>query len=404
MGRSNNKNQKATKTILLFLMFGCGGFLIPMSQYWGVSPPEPQLTWNGQPFRPIGFNYYPSVECWKDMWKYWDNETIANDFQIIKSLGGNCIRTFIHWQILEQDFGVYNTTIVDRVVEFFQLAEDAGLAIQLGFFDGGIPELTPKWWNDDGWENDSYYDAGWTGFNRSDFSPDEEGEAEYKQALNDAKFTNQSIINREVAQLELLIPLLKNYSSAFIWDIMNEPASSNVPVEVFADWVENMSTTIRAVDPDHLVTVGGGYGNFEDPALFAQYLDVVCAHTYRDRDGLRWERSGFRSYLKPFIATGKPVMVQEVGWNTFAISESRQADNYRTVFSAGDEMGLAGIMFWCLWDYALPFWDENERAFGVLRDDGSWKPAAHVFQSYMNETFTYSTNWRWDGLNWGWLF
>lgn len=61
-------------------------------------------------------------------------------------------------------------------------------------------------------------------------------------------------------------------------------------------------------------------------------------------------------------------------------TEDDQARLYEIVLSAAQEARVAGAIAWCLHDY--PIQDPNESHFGVIRADGSLKPAARVLRSF----------------------
>ena len=95
--------------IVIFLVFciGCGLF-IPLTEFWGSSRPPPVLMWNGQPFYPVGVNYYPSSHPWEGTWTSYNHTELAADLDTIHTLGGNCIRTFLQWELVEPVCGVFN--------------------------------------------------------------------------------------------------------------------------------------------------------------------------------------------------------------------------------------------------------------------------------------------------------
>src|SRR5271157_520777 len=338
-----------TSLLSVLVIAGIIATTIPATEYLFVQSPAPAFTWNGNPFRPIGVNYYPCTHPWTGTWTAFNATELASDMQVVKALGGNCIRTFLQWPIVEPAMGAFNMTIVSRVMRFFQVCSAANIAIMFSFFDYGAPA----------WAN-------------------------LPSGMEDEMYVNQTLIKREVAQLQLIIPLVDTYSAAFMWDIKNEPSSSRITDTQFATWVENMSATIRAMDSRHLIVVGGAYGNFENPAQYAPYVDAVCMHFYNARTDPDWKRE-FDSYVQEFQAAGKPVIVQEFGWPSYSgdnITESMQADNYKVMFELCDEHHIDGIMAWCLWEYPNPLWSPAEKFFGLLHPNGTWKPAAHVFHDY----------------------
>jgi len=356
----------ARSVLVIVAVAGIAGIALVTTEFAATSTPAPVFTWNGTPMRPVGFNYYPCTHPWTGTWEQFNATELANDMALVKQLGGNCIRTFIQWPLVEPTPGAFNMTIVNRVEQFFQVCSDANVAVMFSFFDFGAPA--------------------WAGLN---------------ETTQDEMYTSPALIAREVAQLQLFIPLLKDYNCSFIWDLRNEPSSERVTGTQFAAWVQNMTATIRAMDSDHYIVVGGAYGNFENPAPYAPYVDAVCMHFYRARTEPQWKRE-FDAYVKQFEATGKPVIVQEFGWPTYepiGITEDVQADFYRAMLELCDAHGIDGIMAWCLWEYPNALWNPAEQNFGVLRPDARWKPAAQVFHDYAKGQRQASWNFNgWEGL------
>jgi len=57
-------------------------------------------------------------------------------------------------------------------------------------------------------------------------------------------------------------------------------------------------------------------------------------------------------------------------------TEAEQAKLYKVVLSAVEQGQGAGALAWCLYDFPIDNPDESH--FGLVRADGSLKPAAHV--------------------------
>jgi hypothetical protein len=73
----------------------------------------------------------------------------------------------------------------------------------------------------------------------------------------------------------------------------------------------------------------------------------------------------------------------------YLASEEEAATYYREVLERLVESGAAGAYAWCYADYDPLLWDRppfdralRERTFGLVRSDGSPKPAAEVFRSF----------------------
>jgi endo-1,4-beta-mannosidase len=337
--------------------------ILPLAENIFLTKPAPAFMWNGEPFRPVGFNYYPRTHPWAGTWTAFNGTELRADLQTIKSLGGNCIRTFIQWRLIEPQPGTYNSTIVDRIIQLFDIASDEEIAIQFAFFDWG---LSGAW-------------------------PDE--------AIGD-RFTNQTMINHQIAQLQYVIPLLKNKSAAFIWDLTNEPGGEDLGKADFRNWVQQLSDSIRFIDNAHYITVGGAQWQNWDPIGYADLLDAVCLHYYRSASMIEEHRNWIPDYanqLQMFTKSGKPVIVQEFGISNEQFSEELAADYLKDIFTISDQYGVAGIMPWCFWDYGPDFQgSQREARFGFLGFDGTWKPVAQMFRSYTLGTFSYTNGYSSD--------
>jgi hypothetical protein len=59
-------------------------------------------------------------------------------------------------------------------------------------------------------------------------------------------------------------------------------------------------------------------------------------------------------------------------------TEAEQARLYEIVLAAAEKERVAGVLAWCLHDY--PIKNPNEARFGLVRPDGSVKPAGLVLR------------------------
>ena len=60
-------------------------------------------------------------------------------------------------------------------------------------------------------------------------------------------------------------------------------------------------------------------------------------------------------------------------------TEAEQARLYEIMFAGAEQGRVAGALAWCLHDY--PIKNPNESHFGLIRSDGTLKPAALVLQN-----------------------
>jgi hypothetical protein len=113
------------------------------------------------------------------------------------------------------------------------------------------------------------------------------------------------------------------------------------------------------------------------------YIDFVSLHNYNAADTAR-QLDELRTY------TQKPIVIGEFGWPTGpacavpGYTESQQAWVYRETLrqSVGR---VAGVVGWTLRDFdplQTTRWETREEFYGLVRPNGSLKPAADVLREY----------------------
>jgi hypothetical protein len=179
------------------------------------------------------------------------------------------------------------------------------------------------------------------------------------------------------------------------WDIHNEPDNYTIwqsgnQAQV-QDWLARMAQRLRTHDPNHFITIG--FGN-SDTLLQAgpngvnslALSDVVSLHIY--------DPANLEQQLNEVQANGGsnvPVILEEFGWPsgptelTETYSEATQAQYYQRSLDTITQRSLAGLLAWNMWDFTpnsvlnlKP--DIAQQFFGLVRLNGSLKPAAQVWQ------------------------
>lgn len=128
------------------------------------------------------------------------------------------------------------------------------------------------------------------------------------------------------------------------WELANEPrcgadGTRNLPrsddctVELMTEWIDEMSTFIKTLDTNHLVTWGGEGGfNIEsddwayngadggdfDHELSLPNIDFGVFHSYPDwwSKTVEWTNQWIRDHAASGRKAGKPVVHEEYGWMT----------------------------------------------------------------------------------------
>ncbi len=306
-----------------------------------------QLIYQGQPIQIKGVNYYPQWRPWGAMWKGWDGPQMQRELQSARDqLGINTVRLMIPYNFFtEKDGdGVVTPKMIRRLHEAVQIAGSLNMRVIMTLFD--------------------FYES----------------------------FPGPGTSN-ETKNLEYLRALLPSFAAddrILAWDLHNEPDNYGIwkagdPQKVLR-WLGRMADEVHALAPRQLVTVGMGRASSlwlpgPDGRRVIDYSDVVSMHTY-DAGTVAQELDQLHTQ------TAKPIMIEEFGWPTGPgcmenYTETTQVRLYQAVLDAAKDR-TSGVVAWTLRDYdAGPTdrWDTFEDNFGLIRPDGSLKPAALLLQA-----------------------
>jgi len=305
-----------------------------------------QLTYQGKPIQIKGVNYYPQWRPWGAMWKGWDGPQMERELRAARDqLGINTVRLMVPYNFFSEKDGdgVVTPKMIKRLHEAIQIAGSMDMRVIVTLFD----------------------------FFESFPGPGTTTEA------------------KNLEYLRALLPNFANDDRILAWDLHNEPDHYGIwkagnPKKVLR-WLGRMADEVHALAPRQLVTVGmGRAGNLwlpgPDGRRVIDYSDVVSMHTY-DAGTVAQELDQLRAQ------TAKPIIIEEFGWPTGPgcmenYSETTQVRLYQAVLDAAKDR-TSGVVAWTLRDYdAGPTdrWDTFEDNFGLIRPDGSLKPAAQLIQ------------------------
>ena len=351
-----------------------------------------QAGGSSAPFE-LGINYWPGRRAMY-MWREPDLGEVRDDMSRIAELGFDAVRVFA----LMQDFlprpDAVDHSSVDMLVDVARVAGDAGLSI--------VPTLIVLnmsgriWWPE--WLLDSRGRA-------ADL------------------FSEPAALRAQVLLADTCARALAGGASLRAFDIANEIDGALRPTsrDAGARWVALLADTIRASAPGTPVRIGAHlpslntHNNLRIDDL-ADLLDEDMMHAYP----LYCETA--RSYLDPQLvpfscaltaglaARDRRPLMQEFGLCTaprgaagrtftddflgqprtqYLASEEEAALYYAAVLQGLVDSGAAGAYAWCYADYhpglfTRPPLDTavRERTFGLVRADGTCKPAAHVFREF----------------------
>lgn len=214
--------------------------------------------------------------------------------------------------------------------------------------------------------------------------------------------TDPISIQWQVRLVRTLVESFRDLPAVRAWDLGNEcnclgPATRE---EAYV-WTATLTNTIRSVDPSRPV-ISGMHSLSADPAADGwtirdqgELTDILTIHPYSlftphcDRDPLNTMRPLLHAAAEASLyadLSGKPAIIEEFGTlGPMCLGDDAAAQMARVrVFDAWTHDARA-TLWWCAWDqthhYYPPYdWITVERELGLLRQDGSSKPVAHAMQ------------------------
>jgi endo-1,4-beta-mannosidase len=340
----------------------------------------------------LGINYWPRRRAMY-MWRELDLGEVREEMAHVADIGFDVVRIFA----LTQDFLPAPLTVdlqmVDRLVAVVGAAADAGLRVMPTLIvlnmSGRI--WWPRWMLGAGDEPVDLY-------------------------------TDATALRSQVALVEACADALRGSSAIRAFDVTNEIDDAQRPRtrEAAQRWMSRLADAIRRAAPNVAIQVGAHLPSLsttnnmriDDVARVADE-DVMHAYPlYSDvaRSFLDPELVPFSCVLTANLAgTGRRPLMQEFGLCTAApgsvghtitddflgagrdqylASEEEASDYYRAVLERLVAIGVAGAYAWCYGDYDRRLFDRpplataiRERTFGLVRADGSEKPAVAVFRA-----------------------
>ena len=365
----------------------------------------------GDPFL-LGVNYWPRRKAmyW---WEDFDPEEVRDEFSTIRSLGLTYVRIFLLWESFQPTPDQVRAQAVQDLRTVCDIAADLGLLIQVTFFTGHMsgPNWAPSWLIDRS-RRRAPGDRQLVGLTQPQGSV---------YPIFDP-YTTPAVVEAEDRLLRAVCGELNDHPAVWAWSLGNEPDLFCKPAnpETGRTWVRDRVAVIKAIDPGRPVLIGLHSASLEsDPGFhvgdIASETDISVMHGYSIYSSLA--RSPLDPDLVPFTAAlaaalaGRPVLYEEFGantaspdgpggWRDLALPEDRARRAYfaaeaavaaylEAVLPRLVRVGSLGAFVWCFADYHPSLWDRppcdyqvHERFFGLVRPDGSLKPAASVIHAF----------------------
>lgn len=347
----------------------------------------------GPPNFELGCNYWPRRSAMY-MWRELDLGAVRAEFAHMRSLGFVVVRFFL----LTEDFLPAPMTVsndkVGQLVEIARIAREEQLAT--------IPTLVTinmsgkLWWPP--WMRDG-------------------------QGTPRALYSDPTLLRSQALLVGTCARALAGDSSIRAFDLSNEIDDALCPPSRDAGWLWTalLAAAVRRAAPGVSIQVGAHLPSLTTNTHLriddlAGIADEDCMHAYPlycdvARDFLDPELVPFSCALTAELAAAnRPPLMHEFGICTapqgspgrtitddflgrslpqYLASEAEGAQYYETVLERLAATGAAGAYAWCYGDYdprlfgRAPFATAiRERSFGLVRADGSEKPAAEVVRRF----------------------
>jgi mannan endo-1,4-beta-mannosidase len=165
----------------------------------------------------------------------------------------------------------------------------------------------------------------------------------------------------------------------FGWELGNEPRCTNsgsfdnrggCTSDMIVHWVDEMSSYIKTIDPNHMVSVGdegffahgdgpsydGAEGVDHEAFLRVRHIDFGTFHLYPESWGHRvsWASKWIQDHIDAARAAGKPTMLEEYGIiarrnaSGIVTDDDRRRKAYTRWHDIVEKRGGAAALFWML--------------------------------------------------------
>lgn len=321
-----------------------------------AADPQPvELVRTFPPLSVRGINYFPHATPWGGMWTQTAPDVWERDMALAASLGVNTIRTFLQFSPRLEQAGLLNPdgSLMPAYHEKFEQLLAA--AWRHGIRVIVCLEFSSQWL---------------TATNAA---------ARWRRALTD------------------VVGAHRDDGRVLLWDLMNEPDDDAKWADATRAYLRAALPFVKQLDPNHATTIGITFRC--DRLMTVGLPDVLQYHEYSPKAQL-FAQGAARvnvSIANQRRAGGaRPLLIGEFGMSTARDpkngadpalrgkltdapgTEAEQARLYEIVLAAAEKERVAGVLAWCLHDY--PIKNPNESHFGLVRADGTLKPAAIVLR------------------------
>jgi len=287
----------------------------------------------------VGINYYPASASWADFWKEFPKDEIQKDLETANDLNVNSLRIFLTHDYFDMENTRENALM--KLEVFLDICEAKGLSVLITLFD-----LRPN-----------YTLSNW---------------------------------NADISHIDRILSRIAGHKAILGIDLKNQP---DLDFEIWGQerveaWLTIMARHVQT-QYSHL-PVTTGWSKSDNATGLSDVFDFVTYHEYKNPKGLE------ARYRKVKATAGnKPIMITELGSTIWhppfikALEENKQAARLDQQLN---QLGDAnGVFLWTLNDFddvspnvvgRLPWRRAQQKHFGIIRHDGTERPAATILKSF----------------------
>jgi endo-1,4-beta-mannosidase len=368
----------------------------------------------------LGINYWPRRSAMY-MWERFDLGEIREDFARIRSLGIPVVRFFIMWDDFQPAPDRMDETMLRRYDAVMDALGEAGLRGMPAFFTGHMSGVNylPEWTLERGRPHGRFRTFG-------------RDRRELPWGVGD--FYSGPLLEASRLHVRAIGERTRAHEALYMWDLGNEFSnlrSANTPRES-ADWSKRLTDDL--LDVSGVPVTAGNHSEdlTEDrgirPSSFCAPFPCAVMHGYSVYND--FARSRTDPEVVPFLCqlmqsmSGKPVLFNEFGNPTCppdtvspydrvplpgepvpeakelppnaapyaCLTEEEMAAYCYQVMDRLQQRGALGAFWWNWADYAKELADtppfdraKHELTFGIIRNDGSYKPVAETLKTFAAE-------------------
>jgi Endo-beta-mannanase len=306
----------------------------------------------------LGVNYWPRRHNIK-MWKEWNPDDIREDLDTLRGLGVRALRFFILAEDFFDPHGRASEESMAKLRHFMDLLAERGL---LGYPTLIVGHMSGRNWAIP-WAPD------WNLYAPGTVELGVKAVLEVVKALKDHRGLGGWILSNELS----LVKAARSRDEAL-------------------GFLKSFSSAIKSVDPAHPLSSGDVASSYLQEAPNVKGLvDWVGLHLYQYDTNLVRHGYLYPAFIELFSNDGDtPVILEEFGFSTYQFSEEQHAGFVNDVLWSALAHGAIGAFIWCFSDFPQegdpPYeWRLLELGFGLVRADGTPKPAAAVVRKFSQD-------------------